>query len=127
GAFELIGVGLDITIAQLDAGAEGADTGDMQIDGAGTDRTSARSRNPRTADAGEEWAKHDKRGAHGLNQLIGCLVRVQLGSVEFDGMIADPTGVDAKARKELHRGTDVAQTGDIMDDDWFGGEHRRHH
>ena len=42
-------------------------------------------------------------------------------------MIADPAGVDAEARKELHRGADVAQTGHVMDDDRLGGEHRGHH
>ena len=83
---------------QFDLGAEGAQAGEVLIDGPHADGAAAGQGHPSVAAAGQQRAEDEGAGAHRLDQLIRCFV-VDGGRIEnrpvnaqtlFDGRVGEP-------------------------------------
>src|SRR5450631_1048260 len=86
----------------------------MQVYRAGTDSTAAGKRNPRRAEACQQWSQHQHRSTHGLDQIIGGLMAVDAGCIYFYNMALT---LDTRPERFQHldSGIYVAQKRHIAD------------
>ena len=84
-AFEAAVIGyfsFDVAVRGGDHRSHFFKRGEMQVDGARADGTTAGKRNASDADAGDQRAKSEDGGAHGLDQFIGSHSIVERGGLD---------------------------------------------
>ncbi len=106
------GNGLHVAVLQPDLGPQRLQALEVLIDRPRTDGTAAGQRNPRPAETGQKRPKHQYRGPHGLDQIIGRLNRIDAGGVDPHAVAL---AIDAcpQGFQQFCRGVDVAQTGNV--------------
>ena len=112
----------------LDVGAHGREALDVDVDRPPADRAAAGRRRDRSAGAGQQRADDQERGAHGLSELVGDLVRGQVAGPEADpvlGLVEVDRGAElAQDRQHLAHVLDDRQ---VVDDALFAGQERGRH
>ncbi|KAG1433795.1 hypothetical protein G6F57_021917 [Rhizopus arrhizus] len=98
-ALQALGRGLDEAVLDHDLGAQRLQALDVLVDRARTDRAAARQRHFRSAEAGQQRAQHQDRGAHGLDQLVRRHMLVHRTRIDHDRAAARQRAlVDGAAR-----------------------------
>ncbi|MCY1537361.1 hypothetical protein D9M68_728520 [compost metagenome] len=93
----------------------------MLVDRPRADAAATRQRDPGLAEARHQRPQHQDRRAHGLDQLVRRLERVDVGAVERDrGAIL--FGAHAHQAQQLERGAHVLQVGHVIQRDGIGRE-----
>ena len=101
----------------------------VQIDRPRADGAAAGQGNARVAEARDERAERQNRGAHRFHQFVGRFgVRNGFGlNGEFAGRNVRAFHAAAHVREKLGHGDDVAHVRNIFESDGFAGEQRRGH
>ena len=87
-AFESRRLGLDVALLDVDFCTHGLQALDVLIDRPCPDGTATRQRYPRFAAACQQRAKHENRGAHGLDHVVRRERIVEATSVEDEAVVA---------------------------------------
>ena len=124
-AVQALGAGFEVAVLLGDGGAHVFQALDVQVDGTAADGAAAGHGDARHAGAGDERAEHERTGAHGLDDLV-------LGDGVGEGAAADGGAVlgarrsrlDLRAHggEQLALGLDVADLGNVFEDDLVFGE-----
>ena len=101
----------------------------MQVDGTRADGAAAGQRNARNAGAGDQRAESEDGGAHGLDQFIGRDGIVERGGLNdvVAGRNLGHGNFGGHERQQFAHGDEVADLGNIVESDGFGGEQCRSH
>ena len=83
----------------------------MQVHGAGADGAAAGHRDPGLAQAGQQRAEHEHRGAHGLDQFVGGF-RAERAGRHRHLPVGEGVGA-AEQFEQLGGGADVPQVRDV--------------
>ncbi len=75
---------LDVTVIEVDPGAERLETLEMKIDRPGADGASARQRNPGMAETGQQGAEHQNRCPHRPYQVVWRLDTFNIGRIDLE-------------------------------------------
>ena len=129
-AFLRIGGGLDVAVLLRNLRAQALETFDMEIDGAGADGASAGQRDAGAATARDERPQDERRGAHGLDQLIRRFGSGQGAGANRGAVMSSPVAefyVGAHGGEELACGLDVAHLRNVFENHRFVGEQSRCH
>jgi hypothetical protein len=114
-----------VAAVDLDLDAELAERVDVRVEAAAADHVAAGRRHGRAAEAREQWAGEQERGADPAAQLRVELGLVRACGVDPDDVLADPLGVGADVGQDLDHRLDVADPGDVRQRDGLLGEQRR--
>ncbi len=115
-ALQALGAGMDKAVLNADLGAHGLQALDVLVDRARANGAAAGQRHTRLAEARYQRAQHQDRGAHGLDQFVGGLWRVDVGAVERHAR-AILLGLHAHLAQQLERGAHVLQPGNVVERD----------
>ncbi len=108
-----------------DGGAHGFEALDVEIDGAAADGAAAGHGDAGDAGAGDERAEDERAGAHGLDDLVfgdGVGEHGALDAGAVLGAAVAELDLGAHGDEELALGLDVADLGDVFEDDLVFGE-----
>ena len=103
--------GHDVAVLHRDLRAHRLQALDVLIDRPRADRAAARQRHRRLAEAGQQRAEDENRGAHRLDELVGRLARGHLGGAQRHpiGAAGAALGRHAHVAQQLEGGLDVMQ------------------
>ena len=124
GAAEAVGLGPDVAVLEGDRRAELLQAGDVEVDRARADGAAAGQGDDRLAEAGDERAEDEDRGAHGPDELVGRLVRADLRDAQGHAV---PGGAvrAAEIGDERQDGLDVLHLRDVGEPDLLARQERR--
>ncbi len=108
-----------------DGGSHGFETFDVEVDGAAADGAAAGHGDAGDAGAGDERAEDERAGAHGLDDLVFGDGVGEDGALDGRAMLGAAVAqldLGAHADEELALGLDVADLGDVFEDDLAFGE-----
>ena len=108
-----------------DGGAHGFEALDVEVDGAAADGAASGHGDAGDAGAGDERAEDERAGAHGLDDLVfgdGVGEDAALDAGAVLGAAVAEFDLGAHAGEELALGLDVADLGDVFEDDFVFGE-----
>ena len=103
-----------VAVLDHDLGAHGGHALDVLVHRARTDGATARQRHRGLAKAGQQRAQRQDRGAHGLDQFVGGLGRIERTGVNAHGAIVRSLGRHAHVADELEHGAHILQLGNIQ-------------
>ena len=124
-AFEAVGAGFEVAVLLGDGGAHGFEALDVEVDGAAADGAAAGHGDAGDAGARDERAEDERAGAHGLDDLVlgdGVGEDAALDAGAVLGAAVAELDLGAHAGEELALGLDVADLGDVFEDDLVFGE-----
>ena len=124
-AFEARGAGFDVAVILRDFRAELFESFDVQIDGAGADGAAAGERDAGAAAAGDQRSKDQGGGAHGLDQFVGRFGLGEIGAVNGGAVVGASVAkfdFGAHGGQQVARGLNVADLGNVFEDDGLIGE-----
>ena len=122
--FELRGARADVAVVDRDRRAHRAQPQDMQIDGSGADRATARQRYVGMPEPAEQRAEHENRRAHRLDQLVRRKEFLDARSVDIHAAVVAMLGRDSHALQQLQRRGDVVQLRNVAQRHGTVGEQR---
>ena len=117
--------GFEVAVVLGDGGAHGFEALDVEVDGAAADGAAAGHGDAGDAGAGDERAEDERAGAHGLDDLVlgdGVGEDGALDAGAVLGAAVAEFDLGAHADEELALGLDVADLGDVFEDDFVFGE-----
>jgi hypothetical protein len=100
---------LDVAVLDVNVGAHRLQARHVDVHRAGSDGASAGERYVGGAEAREQGAEHQNRGAHGLHQLVGREMLLDARGVHLDAHLLVDRERDAHAAQQLDHGRDVLQ------------------
>ncbi len=124
-AFEAVGPGFEIAVIVGDGGPHGFEALDVEVDGASTDGASAGHGDAGHAGARDERAEDERAGAHGLDDLVlgdGIGEDAALDAGAMLGAAVAELDFGSHGGEELALGLDIADLGDVLEDDLVFGE-----
>ena len=127
GSGKTLGRRLDVTMLRPYRRAELFEALDVQVNGPGTDGTSAGQRHSRVAGARQERAKDENRGAHRFDQIVRCFVGKDLLGAKARGVVGLEFDYNAKLAQQPARGEDVVYQRDVFKRDLAGSQQRGGH
>ncbi len=125
-----VGRGFDVAVILRDLRAETFESLDVQVDGAGANGAAAGKRDAGVSAAGDERAEDQRGGAHGLDEFVGGFRGVELGAVDGGAVLGASVAefdLGAHRGEKVARGLDVADLGNVFEDDGLVGEERGGH
>ena len=117
--------GFEVAVVLGDGRAHGFEALDVQVDGAAADGAAAGHGDAGDAGARDERAEHERTGAHGLDDLVfgdGVGEDAALDAGAMLGAAVAEFDLCAHGDKKLALGLDVADLGDVFEDDLIFGE-----
>ena len=124
-ALEAVGAGFDVAVLLRDLRAEPFEALDVQIDGAAADGAAAGQRDAGAAAAGDQRAEHQRGGAHGLDQFVGGFGTGEIRAVDGGAVLGASVAefdLGAHGGEQVARGLNVADLGNVFEDDRLVGE-----
>ncbi len=124
-ALEAVGAGFEVAVVLGDGRAHGFEAFDVEVDGAAADGAASGHGDAGDAGAGDERAEDERAGAHGLDDLVlgdGVGEDGALDAGAVLGAAVAEFDLGAHAGEELALGLDVADLGDVFEDDLVLGE-----
>ena len=124
-AVEAVGAGFEVAVVLGDGGTHSFEALDVQVDGTAADGASAGHGDARDAGAGDERAEDEGVGAHGFDDLVlgdgvGEDGAADVGAVL--GAAVAKIDLGAHGGEQAALGLDVADLGDVLQDDFVFGE-----
>ncbi len=113
-----------VAVLDNDLGAHGLQALDVLVHGARTDGAAAGQRHAGLAESCQQRAQGQDRGAHGLDQFVGCLGVGQKAGVDAHGAAVIVLGADTHVADELEHGGHVLQARHIAQGDGLGRQQR---
>ena len=117
--------GFEVAVVLGDGGAHGFEALDVEVDGAAADGAAAGHGDAGDAGARDERAEHQRAGAHGLDDLVlgdGVGEDAALDAGAVLGAAVAEFDLGAHGGEQLALGLDVADLGNVFEDDLVLGE-----
>ena len=115
------GAGDGAAVDRFDACAEGAEAGEVDVEGSRADVVAAGRAAGRLAAAGEEGAHDEEGGAQGGDEMVGRRAAARADGVERDCVVLE-AGVNAEAGEDFEEAVDVLDVGDAAQAGGLVGE-----
>ena len=119
-----LGACADVAAFDVDVRAHGLQAGDVDIHRPRADRAAAGQRHVGAAEARQQRAQHQDRGAHGLDQLVGREILADRARIDLDAHALIDGHRHAHAPEQLDGGGDVLQVRHVADRDRSVGQQR---
>ncbi len=103
----------------------------MQIDGTGANGAAAGNGDARESYARDQRPQHERRGAHGFDQLVaGLRIGAEIGGADGGAVLGASVAefdLGAHGGQQSALGFNVAHLGNVFENDGFRGEQRGRH
>ena len=117
---QAVGWGFDVAVVLGDGRAQLFESLDVQVDGTAADGAAAGQRDAGEAAAGDERAEDERGGAHGLDEFVRSFgvgeIRAVNGGAVLGAAVAE-FDFGAHGGEQVARGFDVADLGNVFEDD----------
>ena len=114
-AAQAVGLHTDHTVFHRVLRAEGYKRLEVLVDGARAEITAAGHGHGGFAETAQQRAQKIIRGAHLARKLVGHTCGGDMGCVDLQRVLVDDAHMRAHGAEDVHRGTDVADIGQVLD------------